>query len=314
VSPKIVFMGTPDFAVPSLEALIESAYEIAAVYTQPDRESGRGRHMIASPVKQVAMSRGIRVVQPESLRGEEVVGALEALSPELIVVAAYGQILPRAVLSLPRFGCVNIHPSLLPKYRGSSPVASAILQGDDVTGVTIMLLDAGMDTGPVLKQTEEPISAEDTTGSLTAKLAQIGAQLLLETLPEWLGGSLKPQPQDEAQASYTRQIAKEDGEIDWQLSALELWRRVRAFDPWPGCYTRWQDKRLKIIQAVPVDGEKKGEIGEVIALPQSSSAPVGVVTGDGILGLLRLQLEGKKEMSAAEFLLGQRDFIGSSLA
>lgn len=307
-------MGTPDFAVPSLEALIESAYEIAAVYTQPDRESGRGRHLVASPVKQVAMSRGIRVMQPESLKGEGALEALASLAPELIVVAAYGQILPRAVLSLAKFGCVNIHPSLLPKYRGSSPIASAILQGEDVTGVTIMLLDIGMDTGPILKQTKVPISAEDTTGSLTAKLAQIGARLLQGTLPGWLGGSLKPQPQDEAQATYTRQITKEDGEIDWQLSALELWRRVRAFDPWPGCYTRWKDKRLKIIQTVPVDGEKAGEVGKVIALPQPSLAPVGVVTGDGVLGLLRVQLEGKKEMSAMEFLLGQSDFLGSSIA
>lgn len=307
-------MGTPDFAVPSLEALIESAYKIAAVYTQPDRESGRGRHLVASPVKQVAVSRGIRVMQPESLKGEGALEALASLAPELIVVVAYGQILPRAVLSLAKFGCVNIHPSLLPKYRGSSPIASAILQGEDVTGVTIMLLDIGMDTGPILKQTKVPISAEDTTGSLTAKLAQIGARLLLETLPGWLGGSLKPQPQDEAQATYTRQITKEDGEIDWQLSALELWRRVRAFDPWPGCYTRWKDKRLKIIQTVPVDGEKAGEVGKVIALPQPSLAPVGVVTGDGVLGLLRVQLEGKKEMSAMEFLLGQSDFLGSSIA
>ncbi|MBM3176113.1 MAG: methionyl-tRNA formyltransferase, partial [Chloroflexi bacterium] len=309
-----VFMGTPDFAVPTLELLIENGYEITAVYTQPDKEAGRGRHVAASPVKQVAVSRGIRVMQPDSLRGEGVVEELASLAPELVVVAAYGQILPRAVLSLPRFGCVNIHPSLLPKYRGSSPIASAIMHGDDATGVTVMLLDAGMDTGPLLKQAKVPISAEDTTGSLTAKLAQIGARLLLETLPQWLEGRITPQPQDEAQTSYTKQIAKEDGEMDWQLSAVELWRRVRAFDPWPGCYTRWKDKLLKIIQAVPVDGGEAGDVGMVIALPQPSPAPVGVITAGGILGLLRLQLEGKKEMAAAEFLRGQRDFIGSSLA
>ncbi|MBM3148868.1 MAG: methionyl-tRNA formyltransferase [Chloroflexi bacterium] len=307
-------MGTPDFAVPTLESLIENGYEIVAVYTQRDKESGRGRHVVASPVKQVAMSRGIRVMQPDNLKGEETVEELAGLAPELIVVAAYGQILPRKVLSLPRFGCVNIHPSLLPKYRGSSPIASAILQGDDVTGVTVMLLDAGMDTGPILKQVEVPISAEDTTGSLTTKLAQIGARLLLETLPQWLEGRITPQPQDESRASYTKQIAKEDGEMDWQLSAVELWRRVRAFDPWPGCYTRWEGKLLKIIQAVSLDGGEAGEVGKVMALLQPSSAPVGVITGDGILGLLRVQLEGKKEMAIAEFLRGQRDFIGSSLA
>ncbi|MBM3183331.1 MAG: methionyl-tRNA formyltransferase, partial [Chloroflexi bacterium] len=223
MSPKIVFMGTPDFAVPTLELLIENGYEITAVYTQPDKEAGRGRHVAASPVKQVAVSRGIRVMQPDSLRGEGVVEELASLAPELVVVAAYGQILPRAVLSLPRFGCVNIHPSLLPKYRGSSPIASAIMHGDDATGVTVMLLDAGMDTGPLLKQAKVPISAEDTTGSLTTKLAQIGARLLLETLPQWLEGRITPQPQDESRASYTKQIAKEDGEMDWQLSAVELW-------------------------------------------------------------------------------------------
>jgi len=306
-------MGTPDFAVPSLEALADSAYEIVAVYTQPDRESGRGRQVVAPPVKRVAVSRGLGVLQPIKLRAREAIASVANLAPELIVVAAYGHILPQEVLNLPRYGCINVHPSLLPKYRGSSPIASAILDGEKITGVTIMLLDEGMDTGPVLRQKEVPISDEDTTGTLTAKLATIGAQSLLETLSHWIEASIEPQPQDASRATYSRQITKEDGEINWQLSALDIWRRVRAFEPWPGSYTHWSGRRLKVIKAVPLSGEKMEEAGEVIALEQSSPAPVGVVTGNGILGLLSVQLEGKKEMSANEFLPGQRGFIGSKL-
>jgi len=313
MATKIVFMGTPDFAVRSLQALIDSAYEIVAVYTQPDREAGRGRHVRAAPVKQAAIARGLEVLQPVKLEDKASMAVLAKLAPELIVVAAYGHILPPGVLKLPVRGCINVHPSLLPQYRGSSPVASAILQGENVTGVTIMLLDEGMDSGPILRQIKVPISTEDTTGTLTANLATIGAQLLLETISDWLEARVEPQPQDESRATYSRQIAKEDGEIDWWLSALELWRSVRAFNPWPGSYASWAGKRLKIIQAVPLNGEKTDETGKVIALQRSLPAQVGVITGDGILGLLRVQLEGKKEMSATEFLLGQRDFIGSLL-
>jgi len=306
-------MGTPDFAVPSLEALANSEYEIGAVYTQPDREAGRGRHLVASPVKQAAIARGLRVLQPIKLRDKESVEQLVDLTPELIVVAAYGHILPREVLKLPRYGCINVHPSLLPKYRGSTPIASAIVQGEKVTGVTIMLLDEGMDTGPILRQVEVPIFDEDTTGTLTARLATIGAKVLLDTLPDWLTSKTEPQPQDESRATYSRQIVKEDGEINWRLTAHDLWRRVRAFDPWPGSYTRWAGKRLKVVKAIPLNGGKKGEAGTVIDLQRSSPAPAGVITGDGVLGLLKVHLEGKKEMSATEFLLGQRGFIGSSL-
>jgi len=306
-------MGTPGFAVPSLEALIHGSYKLDAVYTQPDRKAGRGQQVILSPVKQLALSHGIRVVQPDSLRDPGVLEQLTDFAPELIVVAALGQILPQEMLAVPKYGCLNIHPSLLPKYRGSSPVAAVILEGEEVTGVTIMLMDVGLDSGPILSQREVSVSAEDTTGSLTARLAQAGAQLLMETLPLWLEGEIKPQPQEENNASFTKSIDKGDGEIDWNLSALELWRRVRAFDPWPGCYTWWYGKRLKVNSVIPLDAEKSGEEGKVIALPQTSPVSVGVKTGNGVLGLLQVQLEGKKEVSADEFARGQRDFVGSYL-
>jgi methionyl-tRNA formyltransferase len=306
-------MGTPDFAVPSLEALIRSPYEVVAVYTQPDRKAGRGQRVDFSPVKQFALSQGLEVVQPESLKVTATIEKLSNFAPELIVVAAFGQILPPEVLNLPKFGCLNVHPSLLPRYRGASPIAAAILQGDEVTGVTIMVLDAGMDSGPILSQREIPISNEDTTGTLAAKLAQVGAQLLIETLPLWIGGQIQAKPQEEGLASYTKVINKSDGEIDWRLPTLEIWRRVRAFDPWPGCYTSWHGKRLKLGKVLPIYGDESREPGKVIALSLPAPATVGVETGDGVLVLLSVQLEGKREMSAIEFVRGQRHFIGSLL-
>ena len=310
---RLVFMGTPEFAVPSLEALVHSSYQVVAVCTQPDRKIGRGRQVASSPVKQLALSRGIEVLQPDSLKVTSAVERLTTLAPELIVVAAFGQILPREVLALPEFGCLNVHPSLLPRYRGSSPISTAIWQGDEVTGVTIMLMDTGVDSGPILGQREVAISDDDTTGSLGARLAAAGAQLLVETLALWLEGKIKPQTQEEAQASHTKAVSKEDGEIDWQLPAVELWRRVRAFDPWPGCYTSWREKRLKLSKVVPLGGGKSEKPGKVVALAPPASAAVGIETGDGVLGLLRVQLEGKREVSAEEFMRGQRDFVGSLL-
>ena len=310
---RIIFMGTPEFAVPSLEALINNSYQVVAVFTQPDKRAGRGQQIISSPVKQLALSRGLDVVLIEKFKVAGTVEKLTALAPDLIVVAAFGLLLPPEVLNLPKFGCLNVHPSLLPRHRGASPVAAAILQGDEKTGVTIMLLDAGMDTGPILNQREVPISDEDTTGSLGVKLSQVGARLLIETLPLWIEGRIKPRPQDDGAASYSRMIKKEDGEVDWRLSAQELWRRVRAFDPWPGCYARWRDKRLKLVKVLPLYGEKSDEPGQVIALSLPAPVTVGVETGDGVLGLVSIQLEGKRELSAEEFVRGQRDFIGSRL-
>ncbi len=306
-------MGTPEFAVPSLAALLRSSYQVVAAYTQPDKKAGRGQSVAFSPVKQLALSQGLEVVQPDSLKVAGTVEKLASFAPDLMVVAAFGQILPPEILALPKFGCLNVHPSLLPRYRGASPIATAILQGDEITGVTIMLLDVGLDSGPILSQREVSISADDTTGSLAVKLAQAGAQLLMETLPLWIDVRIQAQPQEESRASYSKVITKGDGEMDWRLPALDLWRRVRAFAPWPGCYAWWRGKRLKLGKVVPLYGEKSGEPGRVIALSPSAPATVGVETGDGVLGLLRVQLEGKREMSAAEFVRGQREFIGSNL-
>jgi methionyl-tRNA formyltransferase len=308
---RLVFMGSPQFAVPPLERLLLDKYPVAAVYTQPDKPAGRGRGRLASPVKQAAGARGLTVVQPASLKAAGVVEQLKDFKPDVIVVAAFGQILPESVLNVPRLGCINIHPSLLPRFRGASPVAATILAGDDFSGVSIMVMDKGLDTGPVLARAQIPVSPRDSTGSLTARLSGLGAQLLGEVLVGWGRGELTPQPQNEAEAIYCGPITKEEGEIDWRLSAVAIWRRVRAFNPWPGCYTRWRGKSLKIIGAAPLGGASPARAGEVVAL--SSKAGFGVGTGDGTLAISGVQLEGKKAMPADEFLRGQRDFIGAVL-
>ncbi len=308
---RILFMGTPEFAAIILERLLASSYHVVAVCTQPDKPAGRGHELVSGPVKRLAKERGIPVLQPETLKSREVVENLASFQPELIAVAAFGLVLPRTVLSLPRFGCLNVHASLLPRHRGASPVANAILCGDEVTGVTIMLMDEGVDTGPILAQEKVPISPGDTTGSLTPKLAELGARLLVDTLPGWLAGEVKPQAQDESRATYSKLITSRDAEIDWQLSAVELWRQVRAYHPWPTCYTWYQGKRLKVHEAVPIEEASGGVAGQVVALP--GPPRVGVTTKQGILGLCRVQLEGRREMSAEDFARGRRDFIGSVL-
>ncbi|MEE9520168.1 MAG: methionyl-tRNA formyltransferase [Dehalococcoidales bacterium] len=309
---RVIFMGSPEFAVPPLGHLILSQYHIVAVYTQPDKPAGRGRSLVPTPVKRAAITWKLPVMQPASLKGAEVVAQLADFHPDVIVVAAFGQILPQSVLDLPRYGCINIHPSLLPRFRGASPVASAILAGDEFTGVSLMLLDKGVDTGPILGRAQISISARDTTGSLTAKLSLLAARLLLEVLSCWAGGELTPQPQNEDEVVYSAPISKEEGEIDWHLPAADIWRRVRAFQPWPGCYTRWRGKQFKIIEAVPLPGEGTFEVGQVVAT-EGAKAGFGVGTGEGILGVSKVQLEGRRAMSAAEFLRGQREFIGAIL-
>ncbi|MFU8795813.1 MAG: methionyl-tRNA formyltransferase [Dehalococcoidia bacterium] len=308
---RTIFMGTPQFAATVLESLLRSQCQVLAVYTQPDRPAGRGHGVSSSPVKRLALERGIPVVQPQSLKSSEAVEELARFGPDLIIVAASAFILPAGVLGLPGYGCLNIHPSLLPRHRGAAPIASAILCGDDTTGVTVMQMDSGMDTGLIVAQETVTVSPDDSTGSLSSRLAEVGAGLILKTLPEWLAGRLKPREQDESQATYSSVITAADAEMNWQLPALDLWRMVRAYNPWPGSHSRWGTRRLKVHEAVHLDCAATGRTGEVIALAEPPG--VGVITGCGVLGLRQVQLEGKQRMSAGEFVLGRKDFIGSVL-
>ncbi len=309
---RIVFMGSPQISVNALEQLLIGKNEVAAVYTQPDRPAGRGRGLAASAVKEAALRWGLKVEQPENLKLPGTVEQIADFKPDVIVVCAFGQILPQAVLDIPQFQCLNVHYSLLPKYRGASPVTAAILAGDEFTGVTIQLMRKKLDTGPVLAAAAVPVSPRDNTGTLSDKLSIVGAHLLEDALISWGRGEVMHRPQDEAGASYFGEVKKEDGEIDWHRTATEIWRRVRAFYPWPGGYTAWRGKKLKINEAVVLQGEKGSEAGRVIAV-SDNEAGLGITTGDGILGVVRLQYEGKKDMAAAEFIRGQRDFIGSVL-
>jgi len=304
-------MGTPDFALPALDYLISSEQDVVAIYTQPDKVAGRGRIPVPPPVKKVASDHGLTVCQPISLKQPEEREKLAQLRPDVIITAAFGQLLHRDILDIPPYGCLNIHPSLLPKYRGPSPIAAVIMAGDEISGVSLMLMDEGMDTGPILAQQQISLSSEDTTGLLTATLAQIGAELLRKTLPLWFSGELTPKAQVEEKATYSRRISKGDGEVDWRCPAEELGRKVRAFQPWPGCYTTWQGKLVKIIAAVPLSGQ--GEPGKVITVSEQPEISLGIQTGEGVLGLLKLQLEGKRVITAEEFARGQKDFVGALL-
>lgn len=326
---RIIYMGTPQFAVPALQALIEGAapgvilpegYEIATVITRPDKPVGRGQEIVYSPVKQAALARGIPVWQPGSLKKPENIEALAAYKADLYIVAAFGQILPQAVLDQPRYGTLNIHASLLPKYRGVSPISEAILQGDSEAGVTIMLLDAGVDTGPMLLKRSVPLTGEETTGSLTTTLSHLGATALLEALPQWVSGQLPPVPQDETQATHTRMIRKEDGEINWQRPAAVLARTVRAYTPWPTAYTHWRGKQLKIVQAHALEVEpeppRPGETvppGTISTREEAGQQVLAIVTGSGLLIVSHLQLEGKRAMSTGEFLRGYPQIVGDVL-
>ena len=247
---SIVFIGTPAFAVPSLHALARDGHSIAAVITQPDRPAGRHQAPRPPPVKIAALELGVRVLQPANLRDSDTLLRLRELSPDVIVVVAYGQILRPAVLEIPTHGVLNVHPSLLPRWRGASPIPAAILAGDDQTGVTVMLMDAGMDSGPIIAQSEAPIDDNDTAASLSDSLSQVGASLLAETLPRWLAGDIVPRPQDESQATTCPLLRKEDGAIDWTLPAIDIWRRVRAYNPWPAAFTSLDSIAARLSQNV----------------------------------------------------------------
>ena len=309
---RIIFMGTPEFAVPTLEALIKSEYELAAVVTQPDRPSGRGRKLTPSPVKVAATEAGIDVLQPETLKAPEAVAQLATFRPDLIVVAAFGQILRPEVLELPRHGCLNIHASLLPRWRGAAPVAAAIHAGDAETGVTLMLMEAGLDTGPIIAQRAVLIRPTHTRDVLMAELAELGAALLIETLPAWLTGQIRARPQDERLATLAPRLTKEAGLIDWHKTALAIDRQVRAFYPWPGTFTEGRRGQFKILAV---------EVASGIPLPEQAdpgvlfkhNRRVYVVTGQGALRLVTVQPAGKKEMPAEAMLNGQPELLGAKL-
>ena len=310
---RLVFMGTPAIVIPVLEAIAKlEDCQVVGVYTSPDRPRGRGRSQEMTPVKSYAAELGLSVYQPATLRSSQAQEQLAALEPEVVVVAAYGRLLPPPVLEMPPHGCLNLHPSLLPKYRGPSPVVTAIKDGEGVTGVSLMLLDKGMDTGPIIAQQEYAISGDDTADSLTATLFAIGSALLVEKLNPWVSGQLTAHPQDDAWATLTRKLERTDGEANWQLSAQKLERIRRAYTPWPGLFTHWQGQVLKLLDvlALPANAGVTAERGLVVALA-NPDVPAAVVTGQGMLGLKSLQLEGRRSVSAAEFLRGHPSFIGS---
>ncbi len=311
---NIVYMGSPEFTLPVLESLLKMGNDIVGVYTQPDKVMGRGLRYQQSAVKQLAEQKELRVIQPKSLKSEVVKTELKELSPDVIVIAAYGQILPKDVLTIPNRGCINIHPSLLPRHRGPSPVANTFLEGDKVAGVTIMLLDEGLDTGPILASEEHEVYQWDTTETLTERLFREGAKLLETVLPRHLQGTIQPRAQEAEKATYSRKLKKEDGYLIWNLPAEKIWNKVRGLSPWPGTYTYWNGKLLKILRTIPIGSqENKENIGKIISLGESAEAPIGVVTAKGFLGLLEMQMEGKNKLRSEEFVRGYQQFVGSVL-
>lgn len=307
--PRVVFMGSPSFAIPALEALA-GAYSVVGVVTQPDRPAGRGSRLRPPAVKGAAERLGLPVFQPEELSRPEALASLRDWAPDVIVVAAFGQILPPDLLALPPHGCLNIHASLLPRWRGAAPIAAAILAGDAVTGVTLMRMDEGVDTGPILARREEPIRPDDTTGTLTERLARLGAELLMEVLPRYLRGEVRPVPQSEEGVTYCRPLKKEDGRLDWARPAAELERQVRATNPWPGAFTFWEGQMLKVWRAA-AHPDRVGEMPPGTVIPMGDGA--AVVTGQGLLELLEVQMAGKNPLPIEAFLRGRRNFIGAVL-
>lgn len=308
---KIVFMGTPAFAVPVLGALVSGGHEVVAVYSRPDRPSGRGKRTSPTPVKLAASAMGLPVRQPPSLKSLDAQSELAALAPDVIVVAAYGLFLPRAVLDLPPHSCLNVHPSLLPKLRGPSPVSTAIVDGETSTGVTIMLMDEGMDSGPVLAQRRTSIGESETAEALTARLFEMGANLLVGVLPDWVEGRIQTIPQDESRATITRLLTREDGRIDWSLSADLIARRVRGYAPWPGAYTYWGGRMLKVLDASPYERVALGRPGTVVE--SGDGDRIEIATGRGTLRVTLLQMEGRRPASARDFLQGNRAMVGAVL-
>ncbi len=303
-------MGTPEFALPTLERLCER-HHVVGVVTQPDRRAGRGRRLSAPPVKELALAEGTPVFQPERLKRLEAVERIRAWMPDVIVVAAFGQILPESVLEIPERGVLNIHPSLLPRWRGASPVQAALLAGDEVTGVTVMKMDVGLDTGPIVAQRKVKIEPQENAGALEDRLAQLGADLLLEVLPEYMRGEIAPQPQPDEGVTVCRRLRKSQAEIEWERPAEVLVNHVRAFAPEPGAYTFWGDTRLKIFRAEALSSEATpaAEIGSVFIWEDRPA----VVTAEGALVISYLQMAGKRPMAGDAFLRGRMEIVGAVL-
>ncbi|MEK7688705.1 MAG: methionyl-tRNA formyltransferase [Deltaproteobacteria bacterium] len=299
---RIVFMGTPEFAVPSLKALIGLGEDVAAIITQPDKPKGRGKKLTTPPVREAALKYNIPVFQPEKIKDEPFITAIRNFFPDVIAVVAYGKILPKAILDIPPKGCINVHASILPKYRGAAPINWAIINGEKETGITTMLLDEGMDTGDMLLTEKVEIRNDDTASSLHDRLKYIGADLLIKTIKGIKSETIRPIPQDDSQATYAPMLKKEDGRIDWTMKTEEIKNLIRGLNPWPGAYTRWDGKQIKIFKA-EVEAGVKEEPGTVINI---STEGIFVATGKGILLIKELQPENKNRMTASEFIKGYR--------
>jgi methionyl-tRNA formyltransferase len=304
-------MGTSEFAVPILKKLLASKHEVIGVVTQPDRPAGRGQRLRVSPVKQVAEEAGVIVYQPEKVRNEDFVNLIRQISPDLIVVAAYGQIIPPPILQIPRYGCINVHASLLPKYRGAAPVHYALFNGESKTGVTTMLMDAGLDTGPILLQQEVEIYPDDNEGSLEARLAEVGADLLLKTLELVETGSVTPIPQNDSEATYAPLVKREDCVVDWNEDAEKIVNLIRGCTPKPGAFCHWQGSALKIWQAYPIRDETASTSpGEVVYIDKNG---ITVQTGKGLVCLVEVQPENRNRMHATDFARGYGVKVGTKL-
>lgn len=303
---KLIFAGTPDFAARHLAALLSSDHEVVAVYTQPDKPAGRGQKLTASPVKELALAHNLPVYQPASLRNEEAQAELASLGADLMVVVAYGLILPKTVLDTPRLGCINVHGSLLPRWRGAAPIQRAIWAGDAETGVTIMQMDVGLDTGAMIRKVSCPIAADETSTSLYDKLAELGPQALVDTVDVMAAGNTTAEPQDDALANYAQKLSKEEARIDWTMDAVAIERCIRAFNPWPISWCEVAGQTIKVWQAEVIEHEHGQSAGTLL---KADKQGIDIATGKGVLRLLTLQPPGKKAMSVTDLLNSRRDWF-----
>lgn len=307
---RVVFAGTPQFAVPTLNGLVDAGIAVVAVYTQPDRPAGRGRQLTPSPIKRLAEQHKLTVLQPISLKTEDAVSVLDDFSADILVVVAYGLILPAQILNVPKFGCVNVHASLLPRWRGAAPIPRAIEAGDSVSGITIMKMDTGLDTGPIIASRQVAIGEQDNAATLHDRLAETGAKLLVEVLPAYVSGAIQCTAQDHAAATYAPKLSKAEGRIDWRRPALQILNQIRAFNPWPVTFTFHADERIRILDAQISSVTEESTAGSVCC---ANKEGVHVVCGEGALQLMRLQRNGGKPLSAQEFLNGYSLQRGDSL-